>query len=101
MITLIKDKIVKQIRPEAILWIAALIYLITINPLRGGHLDFCVFHLIGIENCPGCGLGRSMSFLFHGDLVNSIRMHPLGIIAVILIVHRIITLFYERKIQLS
>ncbi|MFH1197913.1 MAG: DUF2752 domain-containing protein [bacterium] len=90
-------EILRRINLEAIIWIAALIYLIVINPFGSGHLDLCFFHLVGIENCPGCGLGKSVSFLFHGDLVNSLEMHPLGIIAAVLILHRIVSLFNEQN----
>ncbi len=33
--------------------------------------------------CPGCGLTRSMKFLLCGDVINSIRYHPLGLAALL------------------
>jgi hypothetical protein len=40
----------------------------------------------------GCGLGRSISFIYHGDLMHSLEAHPLGLLALIVIGVRIIQL---------
>ena len=85
-------KHLKQINLEAFIWIVALIYFMLINPYQPKHLDFCVFSLVGVENCPGCGLGKSISLLFHGEIIASFNSHPLGIPAVVLIIRRIIHL---------
>jgi len=84
---------------EALLWLSGLIYLYNINPYTDGHLTFCGFRLIGIDNCPGCGLGRSISLFFHGDIQGSFDMHPLGIVALILIATRIISLLIKNFIK--
>lgn len=89
--TLLK-KILKIIEWEAVLWIGGLIYLMIINPYQVQQFSFCPYHNLGISFCPGCGLGRSISFLYHGDLIHSISTHPLGIAALILISYRIFTL---------
>ena len=80
---------------EALLWITGLIYLSTIDLYQQGHFDFCLFKITGIEFCPGCGLGKSISMIFHGDIINSIKTHPIGIFAVIFIIKRIIELLYK------
>lgn len=84
--------ILENISLEAILWFAALAYLLFINPYTVQEFTFCPFHNMGIEYCPGCGLGRSISFLYHGDLAHSFQTHPLGIAAFVLILLRIIKL---------
>lgn len=84
--------VIKIIEWEAVMWTAGLIYLVNINPYQLQKFTFCLFHNLGIGFCPGCGLGRSISFLFHGDLLNSFSTHPLGIITVIFISGRIIEL---------
>ncbi|MBN2800137.1 MAG: DUF2752 domain-containing protein [Deltaproteobacteria bacterium] len=38
----------------------------------------CVFRITTGYSCPGCGLTRSISFLVHGQLWDSVRLHPLG-----------------------
>jgi len=78
----------------------ALVYLMFIDPYSEGHLQLCGFNLLGFENCPGCGLGKSISFIFRGDFASSWRSHPLGFAAVLLIIFRVIKLVkvnYQNK----
>jgi hypothetical protein len=91
---------IKKIDLEALFWLAAFIYLSLINPYTPKHLDLCLFSLVGIENCPGCGLGKSISMIFHGDFIGSFNSHPLGIPAILLIVKRIYKLI-KNKINFS
>ncbi|MEE9431003.1 MAG: DUF2752 domain-containing protein [Melioribacteraceae bacterium] len=86
---------------EAYIWIIALIYLMFINPYQLNHFSFCAFKLIGIDYCPGCGIGRSISMLYRGDIFGSINMHPLGIFALAIIFYRIVTLLQKNKIKLK
>jgi len=74
---------------EGYVWIAAIIFLGCINPSGESHFSFCLFKNLGISFCPGCGLGRSISFLLHGDVVRSFHAHPLGIVALPVLLHRI------------
>ena len=91
--------LLKIVDLEAFLWIAGLVYLMTINPYQVQKFTLCPFHNLGIGFCPGCGLGRSIAFLFHGDLIKSLNTHPLGIIAFILITSRIVKLTYRSYIN--
>ena len=93
-------KILKKLDFEAVFWLSAFAYLTFINPYSPKDLDLCLFSLAGIENCPGCGLGKSISMVFHGDFAGSFNAHPLGIPAIILIVKRIYTLI-KNKIYLT
>lgn len=90
----------KKIDMESLFWLIAFIYLSIIDPYTPKHLDMCLFSLVGIDNCPGCGLGKSISMIFHGDFIGSFHSHILGIPAIILIVKRIYTLM-KNKINLS
>jgi len=83
---------------EALFWLSAFIYLTVINPYTPKHLNICVFSLMGIDNCPGCGLGKSISMIFHGDIIGSFNTHPLGIPALLLIVKRIYQLIKNKII---
>jgi len=74
---------------ELSFWIAALLLLALMNPETDKHYSFCIFKFIGIKFCPGCGLGHSISYIFHGDLRESFAAHPLGIFAVVVIAFRI------------
>ncbi|MBL7859060.1 MAG: DUF2752 domain-containing protein [Cyclobacteriaceae bacterium] len=82
----------KQIPWEAVVWSFALLYLALYQPGNDPHFTVCPLHHLGLEFCPGCGLGRSIAFLFHGHLWQSLAAHPLGIFAVIILPYRIIQL---------
>jgi hypothetical protein len=78
---------------ELSFWIAVLVLLAVMPPGTDPHYSFCIFKLVGFKFCPGCGLGHSISYLFHGDIRKSFSTHPLGIFAVIIIPGRIYNLF--------
>jgi hypothetical protein len=77
---------------ELLFWIAGLALLALMPTTSTSHFTLCPFKLVGINFCPGCGLGHSISYLFHGDPVASLHAHPLGIFAVAVIGMRIIKL---------
>src|SRR5574338_824415 len=73
---------------ELTAWVTAILLLALMNPATDTHYSFCLFKFIGIQFCPGCGLGHSISYLFHGDFKQSFNSHPLGFFAVPVIFHR-------------
>jgi len=82
----------KVIGVEVSIWIAALIFLALIEPAESTHFSVCPFSAMGIDFCPGCGLGRSVSYILHGDITNSLIVHPLGIFAIMILTTRVISL---------
>ena len=86
---------------EAFMWLGALLYLLLINPYEIQHFSFCIFKIVGIDFCPGCGLGRSISMIYHGDISGSFSMHPLGIFALGMITYRIISLLKKSNLTLN
>ncbi|MCK9282485.1 MAG: DUF2752 domain-containing protein [Melioribacteraceae bacterium] len=94
-------KIFKAIEWEGVFWLVGFIYLFSINPYQEQHLTLCLYKLMGIDFCPGCGLGRSISFCSRLDFVSSFKTHPLGIAALIIISFRIGKLFLKTKMQLK
>jgi len=80
-------------------WIIAMVLLATMPPGTDPHYSFCVFKLLGFKYCPGCGLGHSISYLFHGNLSASLNAHPLGVFAVPVIFYRIYSLIYLHFIK--
>lgn len=86
---------------ETLIWICGLLYLALIDPTASGHLGFCVFKWVGLERCPGCGLGQSMSFLLHGDVYQSFQVHPLGLFALVILTLRILTLLKKSTQQIK
>ncbi len=75
---------------EAFIWIAALLVL-ALSPLPDNqeHLSLCPFHNLGLDFCPGCGIGRSITLFFHAHWKASFEMHPLGGVAVFILLYRI------------
>jgi len=88
---------------EAMVWLIGLSILAIYNPHQQQHMTMCVFDNLGFAYCPGCGLGRSISFLFHGDLLHSISTHPLGIPAILILVYRILisSIDYIKRLKLK
>lgn len=81
---------------EAIIWITAIIALALMSPVDKCY-SLCLFHHLGIDWCPGCGLGHSIAWLFRGEIINSFNAHPLGIPALIVITLRIINIIRKNK----
>ena len=87
-----------RINLEAFIWLAALISLIFHDP-SSTHYTICPLNNLGFEFCPGCGLGHSISYLFHGEIIQSFKAHPLGVFAVIMLLYRIISIFRRNFIH--
>ncbi len=58
-------------------------------PVEKKETSLCLFSLLGIGQCPGCGLGHSIYYALHLDLAASFQHHPFGIFAVLVIFNRI------------
>lgn len=87
---------------ELTAWVSAILLLALMDPATNTHYSFCFFKFLGINFCPGCGLGHSISYLFHGDFEQSFNSHPLGFFAVTVILYRIyqlISLHFISKIK--
>jgi len=80
---------------EAVVWILGLLFLILIHTPGKTHLTICPLANLGIDFCPGCGLGNSISYLFRGEFVFSFHSHPLGIFAFVVITTRIISIIKD------
>ena len=82
---------------EILLWSFALLFLAFITPNTSRLFSLCLFHNLGIEFCPGCGLGRSISYFLHENFAQSLHTHILGIPAVMILFHRIIILSLQYR----
>lgn len=78
----------KRVPFEAICWLSGLVSLAWLNP-HATHLSLCPLKNAGLDFCPGCGLGTSISLLLHGELMASLETHPLGMFAVVVLSLRI------------
>jgi hypothetical protein len=88
---------IRRLPFEAIVWLMGLTYLAFRNPDSAPHFSLCPLRNAGWDFCPGCGLGESITLLFHGEFALSLATHPLGILAVSILSYRIITLFNQFK----
>jgi hypothetical protein len=85
--------VIKKFPWEAAIWFTALILLACYFPSQEhAHFTICPLALAGVDWCPGCGLGRSLSHLLHGQWQLSFTAHPLGGFALIILSLRIINL---------
>lgn len=80
---------------ELIFWTVALILLAAAEPVDHRdvhHFTFCPLANLGLQWCPGCGLGRAITQLFHGNVRESLKLHWFAIPAVLIIGNRTLTL---------
>lgn len=88
-------KIFSYLPLELVFWVVALAMLAAAEPLQYGHANhfkLCPLAAMGLEWCPGCGIGRSITHLFHGNIVESWRQHWFGVPALLILIYRIGTL---------
>jgi hypothetical protein len=77
---------------ELAVWIIGLIFLVSFDPAGSPPPNLCPAKLLGFDFCPGCGLGRSIAWLLHGNLSESVHAHLLGPFAFLVLTHRIFVL---------
>ena len=82
---------------ELFFWVGSLIAILMLEPNTANHMSLCPLSQLGFDWCPGCGLGRSMNLLAHGEFSDSWSMHPLGMLAYVVIFHRIWNLVKNLK----
>ncbi len=74
---------------EWIVFSTGLILLGIMSPENAGS-SFCFFEFIGIDFCPGEGLGHSIAYSFRGDLSSAMEAHIAGPAAIIILSSRIV-----------
>lgn len=88
--------ILKLIDIENLFWIAGLVFLAFIEPNSNKCFSICPIKNLGFHFCPGCGLGQSISLIFHGRIIDSFYVHPLGFFALVVIILRIFKLIFNK-----
>lgn len=81
---------------ELTIWIAALTVLFFMK-IDTHSPSLCLFRFLGFQHCPGCGLGHAISAALHLHFAASLQYHPLGIVAIIIILNRIKQLTFKPK----
>jgi hypothetical protein len=85
-------KALSQVPIELIFWIIGLTLLASADmpeQLNEPHFTICPLANSGFHWCPGCGLGRSITALFHGEFYLSIQLHWFGLPAFLILCYRI------------
>ncbi len=85
---------------ELIIWTGAIFILCISYPKPVNHFTLCPIDNLGFSWCPGCGLGRSISYILHGELKLSLEQHWFGIPALSILIFRIMQLFKKFALNL-
>ena len=85
---------------ELIIWAGAILVLSISYPKTVDHFTLCPIENLGFSWCPGCVLGRSISYLLHGDFLLSFEQHWLGIPALCILIFRIVQLLNKFVLNL-
>ncbi len=73
---------------EALFWLSALFLLAVSDPYSSKHYTLFLPSILFDIPSPGYGLGHSIAHFFHGNILLSLKTHPLGIITVFALVGR-------------
>jgi hypothetical protein len=90
MLSLLKNANVR----ESLFWMLSLITLLILSGWEKTP-GFCLWQMMGIDFCPGCGIGRAIGLLLRGDFQSSFQAHWLGIPALLTIAYRIFQLIHQ------
>ncbi len=90
----------KRLPIELIVWLTAILVLGISYPKTADHFTLCPIENLGFSWCPGCGLGRSISYLLHGELKLSVNQHWFGIPALGILIFRIVQLLNKFHLNL-
>ncbi|MCU7550576.1 DUF2752 domain-containing protein [Chitinophagaceae bacterium LB-8] len=86
---------------EQVIWTFSLIALFFMD-VTPSQESLCLFKHFGFEFCPGCGLGHSIYYALHFDLIRSVQFHILGPFATMAILFQILKPFFSIiKIKLT
>lgn len=85
---------------ELIVWAGSILILSCSYPETVNHFTLCPIENLGVSWCPGCGLGRSISYFIHGELILSLEQHWFGIPAFCILIFRIVQLLKKFVLNL-
>jgi hypothetical protein len=85
---------------ELIIWTGAILMLSVSYPKTVNHFTLCPIAYFDFVWCPGCGLGRSISYFLHGELKLSFEHHWFGIPATGILIFRIVQLLNKFVLNL-
>jgi len=84
---------------ELAFWLTALCLLAFADPGSSLHISLCPLSNLGWHWCPGCGFGRSLIAIFHGNMATSLEYHWFGVPGLVILFHRIFSLWQKIKVS--
>ncbi len=81
---------------ECLFWITSFVVLFFMDAGTTAP-SLCIFKWLHLSHCPGCGLGHAIHCALHFQFVSSFQQHPMGIVAVLIILNRIKQLSFKSK----
>lgn len=69
--------------------------LLTNNGTLENEQSFCPFKMLTGFPCPGCGITKSLVYLYEGDVLKSITFHLFGPLVLVLAIYCLIKLSLE------
>ena len=69
--------------------------LLTNNGSLESEQSFCPFKMLTGFPCPGCGITKSLVYIYEGDLLKSITFHLFGPVVLVLSIYFLIKLSLE------
>src|SRR6056297_247774 len=79
---------------EWLVFSLGLVLLAMMSPENSGH-SLCLFEWVGIDFCPGDGLGHSISYTFRGNIQAALESHFAGPAAVVILILRIVFIWKD------
>ncbi len=61
--------------------VAGIVILYFVDPAGASFLPPCPFHLVTGLWCPGCGSGRALHALLHGNVLDALDLNPLMVLS--------------------
>ncbi|WP_106292418.1 DUF2752 domain-containing protein [Arcticibacter pallidicorallinus] len=83
---------------ELAFWVTALCLLAFADLDSTPHLSLCPLANSGWHWCPGCGFGRSLIAILHGNFIRSLDYHWFGLPGMLILFHRIVSLSMKIKV---
>ena len=81
---------------EPAIWLIALLALFFMSP-KDSLPSLCVFKFLGVNGCPGCGIGHAIHHALHLQFYKSFEAHLFGMPALIIILNRIKNLSFKKS----
>ncbi len=74
---------------EIAVFLAGLLFMALLDPVTDYKSSWCLYEIVGINFCPGEGLGHSIAYIFRADIYKAMEANILGPFAIIILISRI------------